>query len=403
MKTIPFWFNVLAAGLLLVGCEGFFGTRTDTDFIDPPNFSFRSVAYVPIQPVIEDELVRPVDVIAGFDELIYVADAGTEEIVSFDQAGNELGRFAVPGLIAIAQDRTLDLLATGTKDTVISGTPFTLAAIYRINLNKQTGPYGLNNAFITRTIIHPFYFRSGTPTGNDRNVSFPGIAIIGDGRYYIARNGPSNVPSQFGGPDDAILLFNRLNGRDTFETPVFIETGIGLARDYFKKPQGLSTFAQPIQNPGVNTSGDFAYCSISPELVIKVQIIDRNESDFGVDYRQRPFIIGDTSRADGFLYQPNRFERPVDVTFSGDGTNYLFVVDAEKDSLYQFDGNGFEGVNPPAGADATKPILVSFGGTGEGLTQFREPRGVAYLGRIVYVADAGNGRLLRFRLTTDFE
>ncbi|MBT4052166.1 MAG: hypothetical protein HOE73_03650, partial [Bacteroidetes Order II. Incertae sedis bacterium] len=35
--------------------------------------------------------------------------------------------------------------------------------------------------------------------------------------------------------------------------------------------------------------------------------------------------------------------------------------------------------------------------------QFREPQGVAYFQRIVYVADSGNNRIGRFRLNTDFE
>lgn len=388
----------LFALLVLSGCESFFGTKTSTDFLDVPQFDNRSVAYVPIRPEITG-LDRPVDVIAGWDELIYVSDAGSGEIISYDQAGNEQGRFSVPGLGIIAQDRRLDIIAAGTLDTVINGNPITLPALYRIDLNK-TGAYGLNNASVKKVIVHPFYFKSSTPTTSDEQVEFTGITPLANNRYYISRNGPSNSPNQFGGPDNAILVFDE---NDEYITPVTVTTELGLFRDYFKVPQGITSLAQPPQSPAVNQRGDFLFTSIDENAALKVQYIEFNESEFGSSYDVRNFTTGDTSRADGFLYEPNRFTNPKDVTIAGDGTGYIFVVDSETDSLYQFNGLGFEGANPPAGASSNKVIQVSFGGTGIGLTQFNEPSGVAYLNEIVYVADAGNGRILRFQLTTDFD
>ncbi|MFM8493662.1 MAG: hypothetical protein ACKOA7_08000, partial [Bacteroidota bacterium] len=35
--------------------------------------------------------------------------------------------------------------------------------------------------------------------------------------------------------------------------------------------------------------------------------------------------------------------------------------------------------------------------------QFRSPNGVAYFRRVVYVADTGNGRIMRYKLSTDLE
>jgi len=396
MKRPPLWF--LLPLLLLTACEGFFGRRTDTDFLDIPDYSVRPVAYVPIQPT-WDGLVEPVDVVAGWDELIYVADAGTEEIISFDQAGNELGRFSIPGLTALAQDRRLDLLAAGTRDTVIGNNSFTLPALYRINL-KQPGTYGLEQAQVTRLLTHPYYFKAGTPTAAEEAVRFTGIAPLADNRYYLARTGPSDNPNQFGGPDDAVLLFS---ADDVYISPVAVNTNLGLFRDYVRQPASISSLAQPPQSPAVNPRGDFFFCSVQEDYLLKVQLIRRVETPNGASYEVENYPVGDTSKADGFLYQPGRFTRPADVTFSGDGTNYIFVVDAARDSLYQFNALGYEGANPPAGSASTKAIKVSFGGTGSGLTQFRNPQGVAYLNEIVYVADAGNGRVLRFRLTVDFD
>ncbi|MBT3962834.1 MAG: hypothetical protein HOE95_01820, partial [Flavobacteriales bacterium] len=132
MKNFLF---ISIALIFLTGCEGFFGSKTDLSFIDAPEFQNRDVAYVPIQPIIENFL-EPNDVIAGFDELIYVVDEGTQEIISLDQAGRELGRYTLPGVTRIMQDRQMNILAIGNFDTIINDNPYTLSTIYRLKLNS---------------------------------------------------------------------------------------------------------------------------------------------------------------------------------------------------------------------------------------------------------------------------
>ncbi|MCI4668335.1 MAG: hypothetical protein MRZ79_09365 [Bacteroidia bacterium] len=388
--------------LLSLGCENFFGEKTKIDFLDEPNFEESEIGYVPILPV-WDDMEYPVDIIVGWDELIYIADSVAEEIISYDQAGNELGRFKIPGLIAIAQDRSLDILASGTLDTVIVRDTFTLPTIYRLDLNKTgTGGYGLKNAFIENKIVHPFYFKTGIPDPTDEEVSFRGMAPLGLGDFYVSRNGPDNTTIQFGGPDDAILLFN---AQDELVSPVSIVTSIGTFRDFFKKPQGISSMIQPPQgNIALNQLEvqDFYYTSIDPDNVLRVQKVILTFGNFGANFETAPLIVGDSSIGDGFLLEPFKFERPVDVTVAGDGTNYVWVVDQAKDSVFQFSGTGIEGVNPPAVFNTDRNIRVSFGGRGEGLSQFDNPRAVTYDNEILYVADGGNGRILRFRLSSDF-
>jgi hypothetical protein len=384
----------LLLGVLAVlsGCEGFWGKKIDPSFIDVPVYNDRQVAYVPIQPVWDDNLPHPVDVVIGYDELIYIADDVTEQIVAMDQAGTELGRFSVPGVHALAQDRSLDLLALGTFDTL--GT--TLAAIYRIEL-KRNGNYGLANAFIERKVLHPFYYKSLLSPGQDDLVRLTGIAVRADNSYYITRTG--NFSSSVFGPDDAVIIFD---AQDRFINSVRVSTGGGIFTDYFRSPSAITGLAQPPQSPFVDREGDFVFCSQSNSTQLKVQYIDVTETDNGIDYNVKELSIGDTSKADGFLYTPNRFAAPIDVTFTGDGTNYIFVVDREKDSVYQFTNTGLEGVAPPAGSTSKKNVYVSFGGTGTSLTQFNNPSGVAYYQQILYVADTDNSRILRFKLTTDF-
>jgi hypothetical protein len=109
---------LLIISFAFAGCDKYFGEQTDLDFIEKPEFQNREVAYVPIQPVWNNNLIEPTDIIAGFDELIYVVDAAKEQIISFDESGRELGRLNVPGVHAVSQDRRLNLLALGTQQDV---------------------------------------------------------------------------------------------------------------------------------------------------------------------------------------------------------------------------------------------------------------------------------------------
>lgn len=389
-------------GLLLVGCEKYFGDKTDLSFIEKPEFQAREVAYVPIQPILNG-FVYPTDILAGFDELIYVVDNGTEEIIAFDQALTEIGRFSVPGVKKIVQDRGLDLLALGTHDTTIVTdstvvppitNSYTLNCIYRIRMTNSN-TLGLNNARVVSKIIHPFYFRN-VVSSNDPNVEFNDIAVLATNEFYVTRNGES---SNILGPDQAVLLFNQKGDRFT---PVIITSGGAAYNDYFKRPFAITTRVQPPQI-GVANDRTFYVTSVDQNAVLKINGINVVETDFGITYQPEQTIVGDYSQATDFMQRPFRFKRPEGLTYTGDGTNFVFMVDAETDSLYQFTSNGLEGIIPPPGSTETVYIKSSFGGTGTAANQFNEPKGVAYLNEILYVADAGNGRILRFKLTLDFD
>lgn len=392
IKISVFFFLLIALG----GCEKYFGDKTDLDFIEIPDFQNREIAYVPIQPAWQN-LTEPTDVIAGFDELFYVADAATEQIISFDEAGRELGRFKVQGVHALAQDRKLNLLALGTFNDTIAGVPYELTCLYRINMQGLSG-YGIRQAKIVNRIVHPFYFKS-TFSSSDKDVRFNKVAVLADNRYYLTRSGRDNNPVKFGGPDDAVLLFSE---SDSLITPVNVTTSGGYFNDYFKKPFAISSFVQP---PQINARGgnEFIFSSVSDNAVIKVQVIDYVETEFGASYQPRAMQYEDYSKADGFLITPYKFNQPLGVTIAGDASQYIFVADALKDSVYQFTITGLEGVKPPPGSVSNKYQKASFGGTGKTLTTFNRPSAVAYKNKILYVADAGNGRILRFKLTLDFD
>ncbi len=418
-KTFLFFLTV-ASLLTLTSCENYFGNKTDLDFIDKPVFQNRNIAYVPILPVL-DGFANPTDVIAGFDELIYVADAATEEVISLDQSGREIGRIGVPGVTSIAQDRKLDLLAVGTYDTLLTvsiphptipdsiqvlDSLFNLSCIYRI-VQRSALSLDLNSADVRLVVRNP-YFRKSTFSLSDVDRRFTSIAVLSDNSYYATFDDLYDT-------DDAVFTFASKEfglstglpfEDDDFLSPINVSVNGELRLDYFKDPSSITTLVQPPQQFFMATQRDFIFTSKSPNTTLKVQYIELQEGPDGAAYEVRDFITGDTILAEGFLYTPNRFQQPSDVTFTGDGSNYLFVVDEILDSLYQFTNTGLEGIKPPAAAADQQYIRASFGGsdpTGKEVGQFSGPSGVAYLDEILYLADAGNGRLLRFKLTLDFE
>ena len=247
--------------------------------------------------------------------------------------------------------------------------------------------------------MHPFYFKTSF-SSLDAEVKFTSVDVMGDNTYYVTRTGPRSNENQVGGPDNGIVLFNE---DDVYVSNVFISTDVGFFRGYFREPLCLTTFAKPRQSPSVSMSKNFFVGMADPTVPIKVQSIQFFESEFGSSFEVEVLSFTDTAEAEDFLYRPNRFIRPVDMTLTGDGTNYLFVVDEAKDSIFQFTTRGFEGINPPPGSSQDKNIIASFGGTGAGPTQFRSPSAVAYIDETLYITDRGNGRLLRFKLTTDIE
>ena len=394
------WAWILATGAL-VSCEGYFGSKTDLSFIDVPTYSVRDIAYVPIQPAFGG-FIHPTDLCIGFDELLYVVDEATEEIICLNESGAEQGRITIPGVQTVRQDRQLDLLAIGTHDTTINGVAYSLACLYRIHQIGPGGQYGLPYAHIVHKTIHPFYFKNTFST-SDAQVRFGQVAILAsnsaekNNRYYVSRTGPSsNNANQ--GPDDAIVLFDRY---DTYISPLSVTTSSGLFTNYFQDPKGLVSFAQPPQYTAA-TGDDFWFTSQDPNQALQVQHISFIETEFGADYR--PVIYaGDNSLADRLINQANRFTDPCAMTMAGDNTRYLFVVDRERDSVYQFTASGLEGIPPPPASGETRYTRVSFGGAGNGPMQFIEPSAVAHWKKILYVVDAGNGRISRFKCTLDFE
>lgn len=397
-----------AVSFLFSSCAFFFGKKEDDTVneifiqgkIDPALIP-AGVGYVPIQPFFTG-FSNPTDICAGYDEMLYVTDDFGLHVL--DQAGRRVRSIAIPGAKEVVQDRRLYTYVSGLIELTISGNPYTVAAVYQLsNTATADGPY------FTDTLIHPFCDASRSFTSfrgaADEAVAFNGLAVLHDNTLMIGRTGPTNSTTSVVFPDNTVLLFDQ-NGTNTGHSNGLIAHTPSIQSSY--KITSLAGFAGPPQRLfGINTSRDFfltQYDSLNPVEFACLGIAFQFDPDLGSRYEGKPsFLNFDTSKADRFLYESYRFGRITDVCVAADNTEYLFVVDSDKDSLFQFSNQGFEGVTPPANFGGTKMIRTSFGGEGNSLFQFRDPSGVCYLKRIVYVADKGNGRICRYVLSTDIE
>ncbi|MGH2567368.1 MAG: hypothetical protein ACRDGA_03445, partial [Bacteroidota bacterium] len=330
--------------------------------------------------------------------------------VMLDITGRVLG-YSQPIIqpVAIAQDRKLDLLVAGRKDTVAGGAAIRLAAVYRLRMFQAN--HKIELATPEPVVVHPAYVLGKTLRASDSTVYFTGVATMYDNEYYVTRRGPENASiTQAGGPDNNILRFGANDRLITPLTGSLTATGTGKASA--NDITSITTYAVPPQRADVDQRRSFVV-TLKGENSFRVQGMLYFESREEAGYMSEPaFEARDTSAAHRFLYDCDPsdnllgscFEEPMDVTYAAD-TRYLFVADAGTDSVYQFNSNGFEGIRPPPFSSERKNIIVSFGGTGDGPTQFRRPHGVAYFQptRLLLVADTGNNRILRFKLSTDFQ
>lgn len=411
-----------------VGCETIFGSKTDSTTddifkvgkIDPALENIDG--YAPVLPVWSD-FDAPTDIHVGFDTFVYVTDAKGVHLL--DRADLR-PRVTIPlqGAVAVTQDRLLNVYVSARIDTVIkqSGVDVTynLPAVFKIkNMN------GMGNLAFVDTLIFPFDDASlSTSTAqnarlsksaanNYEKVKITGVSVLADNNIYVSRTGPLNSTQQVAAPDNTVLEFTRrvVNGEKT-DKMVNIRQLVTLnpQNPSLKSAVGLgaiTTFVAPPQRDRLTDDRSFLITQTDQNIDIDFRVlwIKAELTTDGMAYLQNSSLLAqDTSKASGFLYEPGKFQKPVDVAVSGDASAFIFVVDEAQNMLYQFQSNGYEGVNPPAGADQSgKKIIVSFGGKGVGPKQFNSPSGVAYFRKVVYVTDKGNNRVLRFRLTSDFE
>ena len=428
-KSFLIWILSLMSLASVTGCSEIFGTKHLSITNDvfkagkkDPNTATDVIGYAALVPFWQG-FDHPTDVCVGFDEMVYVTDATGLHIL--DRAGREYRTIPFNGATAVVQDRMLNVYVAARIDTVIKdvdpNTSWDLAAIFKIhNAN------GSNDGKVVHmdTLIQPFAdasrstFASQTSRlkkndpQSEENVQFTGLSVLADNTLYVTRRGPVNPTNEVAAPDNIVLEFqpvvvdgkltNKMRNvrqiRTLSPTTPSLISGIGMS--------DIISFVAPPQRESFTTNRSFIITQAdqNTDIPYRVLWINAVETTDGLVFQPNTGLLQqDTAKANGFLYELNKFKQPTGLAYAADGTNYIFVTDAGTDSLYVFQSNGYEGVTPPVGSDAKKPIIVSFGGKGNGPKNLDAPSGVAYFDKVVYVADKNNNRITRYKLTTDFE
>ena len=418
-------FVFFAVGYLMTGCDDLIGSKQDATTEEIFEAGRREpglineVEYVPLFPFFSNgadgaPLDQPKDVYVGYDELIYIVDNRGLHVL--DRAGRGSAFYEIPGGgTSVVQDRRLHVYVTAKRDTFLNGRNWNLPVV--LHYDQLVG----STAVLADIIWHQFdedsrKFSKPDPIDTDEEVSFTGVGVLYNNHIFVSRRGPVNVRASVILPHNAVLEFTP-EGRNLQAIPSLHPTRESLRSALY--PTDIATFVQPPQRSFFSQTLHFLLAQspiandvigggeppISPLRFSLLSIRAVLTTD-GIVYQSDPEklqVAANPDRGDGFLYDEFKFSNPTDITVAADETNYLFVLDAGNDSLFVFTAAGIEGVAPPPGSRSTKPVVVSFGGSGDGASEFNRPLGVAYFDRIVYVADTGNNRISRFRLNTDFE
>lgn len=308
--------------------------------------------YVPLEPA-WGGFRNPSDVLVGREPFIYVADTDNDRIVMMDLAGRILGTSAlIRRPVALAQDGHFDLLVCAELDTVLPAGPTRIGAVFRIQLRKSQ--HDLRRAPISLAYAEP----------ERPQRRFTGIAVLPDNSYLLARTGPQR--SSPVDPDEAVL---HIGPDDRLRSPIPILRPVGIALNAIEQ---LSSLA-------LSSDGqELVLTQRGTSMQYRVQWLKYVAGE-GAGWTQK----FDPTRQNNTVLQPGRFQAPEGAAFGPDRT--LYVVDAETDSLSVLSAAG----------------MLIRGYRGEGVYRLRAPAGVSVYNRTIYIADAGNGRILRLRLSTD--
>jgi hypothetical protein len=366
IRNLLFLLATLAALALFLanGCGDKYSLPSD---LPPPDYTHGGVdtTYIQINPIWTSADGRdfnfPMDVFVGYDQFIYVCDTRNNRVVKLDVEGAFIESDSVMHPVAITQDRGLDLLVVaGDYETIaISGTPpDTVKTVYgnAVYRKKYFGDQGFQAVWRASS---PYWEEVVHGRTLWHEAEFFGISASLDiDKEYFLADFRKNRIIRFG-PNDLPI------------PPTLIEEGDGLGQT--KYPSDLYSYEIAGQKLLV-------YAGTG---ALGVQVVNPANG--------KP-VFGDTANIPPLV----RFQArpPKDVAVDELSNFYVLLQDPDPTAgraysyyFYKFDRYG-------------QPLL-SFGSYGSGDRQFRSPSGLAYKNGVIYIADSGNNRILRFQLSTD--
>ena len=344
---------------LLIGCGEKFNIGQLTSNTGNANITGDTV-YVQINPAWTG-FNNPQDILIGREPFVYVADTYNDRIVMMNLNGDILGTKHIKRPVALAQDYELNLIVCCELDTVVNGQTKTFGAVYKIDL--VASQHQIASAPSVKLLPRPTDL-------NYPDRKYTGVCVFYNNSFYVARTGPNN--SSFIDPDNSILYFSpkklfaggegdTLIGRVPNIDP--LSSGLVSANQI----SSLTSFSQ--------RNIDFIE-TLTGNNSLKTQWLIYVITPLSASYEARL-----TPSDGGALMSPNRFVQPEGSCIDDAGN--IYVADVQKDSIFKFTPFGDE--------------LQSFGGP----AVFNGPYAVAYFDRILYIADTGNNRILRYILSTD--
>ncbi|TAK66350.1 MAG: hypothetical protein EPO24_01600 [Bacteroidetes bacterium] len=372
MKRILF-LPVLLFVYLFFGCE----EKFDTSQLPNPdeNFSKRDTNYLEITPPFGG-FQSPVAIIIGNDQLIYVADYDSNEVVMMDASGLILQKRKIPHPVAIAQNFKLDLYVCG--ETIAPNGRDTIGAIYKISLARFDTT--INNVDTSIFYNHdlenaPMRIIRKEPERPRRR--YVGISILPGNEFLVARTGPDN--SSFVDPDNRVLIFNILDKLVTPLGELVTRASGGTAITDVNKLTGIAVFPSSFDFIAMQSNEGTAYGAI------------------WMRYEMTPLFTGWVPKYDPAkpeqrtidFIRPYRFVYPLAAAIDRRRSD-VFIVDAALDSVVKFDRNG-------------RFKVESFGkskSASDALPGLENPRGIAFSNDCtLYIADTGNKLIRRFKLS----
>jgi hypothetical protein len=353
--------KLFAAITILLGITACNDKFDITEFkTDTPGNIAGDTVYIKLNPDWEG-FNHPEDMIIGKEPLVYIADTDNDQIVMLNLDGERLGTRSIKHPVAIAQDYKLNLIVCAQFDTLGQ----TFSAVYKIDLVASN--HNIETAPIRRLL----------PKVNDLNTplrKYTAVCTFYDNSFYVARTGPSN--SSIYDPDNSILLFKPINSSN-------FNSGDSLIG---RVPNISPTSGGLVSANGISSLASFNKRNI--DVVVTLTGLNSFKAQWWnyvispIDERYESAF----SPRDGVSFaQPNNFVKPEGCTVDLAGNIYVADAGELKDSVYKFNSFGDK--------------LIGFGGQ----SIFSEPYAVAYFDRILYVADRGSNKILRFILSTDVQ
>lgn len=356
-------FPFIILSLLLLPLLNSCGDKFDINELSTTNSSGNitgDTVYVQLNPQWEG-FNHPQDILVGQEPFIYVADTDNDRIVMLNLNGDILGVRTIKKPIALAQDYKLNLIVCAQLDTIVNGQTNSFGAVFKLDM--VASQHQITAAPITKLLPRPIDL-------NYPQRKYTGVAVFYDNTFYVARTGPNN--SSFIDPDNSILYFSPKKLVAGGEG----DTLIGRIPNIDPLSSGLVSANQISSLTSFNKKNIDFIETLTGNNTLKTQWLTYVVTPVSADYEARL-----TPSDGGALMTPNRFSQPEGACIDDAGN--IYVADAKKDSIFKFTPFGDE--------------LQSFGGP----TVFSGPYAVAYFDNILYVADTGNNRILRFMLSTD--